>query len=101
MDYSKEIKSFLENNDFQRVLNELKLDKDLILKSIKNEPNLCCSNSSFLFIYLEQEAIFLAFSLNRLCKSKEDDSFLHSFQVNFNLLFYFSRTFKFGLTDNA
>jgi len=88
MDYSKEIKSCLENINFQRALNELKLDKDLILKSLKNEPNICCSNSSFLFIYLEQEAIFLTLSLNRLCKSKEEDSFLNSFQVNFIEIVY-------------
>ena len=81
MDYSKEIKSSLENSDFLTVLNELKLDKELILKSVLNDPNICCSNDSFLFIYLEQEAVFLALGLNRLCKSNEDGAFIRSFQV--------------------
>ena len=88
MDYSKEIKYFLEHNNLQEALTELKLDKDLILKAIKNEPNICCSNSSFFFIYLEQEAIFLALSLNRLCKSKEENSFINSFQVGFMIIIY-------------
>ena len=68
MDYFKVIKSYLEENNCTKALANLHLDADTILKA-GLDSNLCCSNSSFLFVYLEQAASFLSLSLNRLCKS--------------------------------
>jgi hypothetical protein len=76
MDFSKNIKTCLENKDFLAILSEFKLDKDLI----SNDSNICCSNSSFLFVYLEQSAAFLALSFDRLCKSS-DSSYKQCFQL--------------------
>ena len=70
MDYYKTIKGCLEDEDSLKLIECLGLDPELILKA-SIDSNLCCSNNSFLFIYLEQAASFLALSLNRLCKTKE------------------------------
>jgi hypothetical protein len=79
MDYSKLIKSILEESNLSGVLDELRVDRDS-LANCKAYTNICCSNGSYVFIYLEQTASFLALSLDRLCKS-EDKSFIKSFQV--------------------
>lgn len=42
----------------------------MIFKATSN-VNLCCSNSSYLFIYIEQAASFLALSFDKLCKTNE------------------------------
>ena len=88
MDYTKSIKSYLENNDFLDVIAQFKLDKEQLLNSLNNNVSLC-SNNSFLFIYLEQSAVFMALSLNRLCKTTEKTQFIDAFQVcifNINFL---------------
>lgn len=80
MDFSNSLKCLLEKNDFLEVLEELKLDKEAILSSLQTNPNILCSNDSFLFVYFEQSASILALSLNHLCKTK-DSPFKQSFQV--------------------
>jgi hypothetical protein len=79
MDYSKLLKSLLEDNDLRGVLDELHVDRDTLL-NCQSQNNICCSNGSYLFVYLEQSASFLALSLDRFCKS-EDREFIRSFQV--------------------
>lgn len=87
MDYSKEIKSILESSDLLAVLDKFKLDRDQFCSAIKTNSgstNICCSNGSFLFVYLEQTASLLTLSFDRLCKS-DDKSFIDSFQrLNIN-----------------
>lgn len=80
MDFSKNLKSLLENKDILAVIEEFKLEKEAILKSLSTNANILCSNDSFLFIFFEQSASILALSLNHLCKTK-DLSYKQSFQV--------------------
>ncbi|RNA02513.1 Nuclear pore complex [Brachionus plicatilis] len=80
MDYSNELKFRLEKNDILDVVEEFKLDKETIFESLQTNPNILCSNDSFLFIYFEKSACFLALSLNHLCKNK-DAPFKQSFQL--------------------
>jgi hypothetical protein len=81
MNYSQVIKRYLENETIRCVLEEeLKLPID-VLEAASNEANLCCSNDSYIFIYLEQPAAFLALSLDKLCKWGENASYKESFQV--------------------
>jgi len=47
---------------------------DLDLSQLTKNSNLCTSNSSFLFIYIETAATFLTLSFNRLCKSSTSSS---------------------------
>lgn len=88
MDFSKNLKFLLENNDILAVVEQFKLEKEAILSSLNTNPNILCSNNSFLFIFFEQSASLLALSLNHLCKTK-DLSYNQSFQVIFkNLIDY-------------
>ena len=79
MDYFKEIKSSLEENDCLKVFKSLNNDQDFF-SSIPDGSNILLSNNSFLFIYLEQAATILAHSLNVLCKSGEN-SLVKQYQV--------------------
>ncbi len=79
MDYSKILKSLLEDNSLRSVFDELHVDRDSLL-NCQTQNNICCSNGAYTFVYLEQTASFLALSLDRLCKS-DDKSFIRSFQV--------------------
>ena len=96
MDYSKLIKSLLESNELNSILDELQLDRDSLLTQVVR--NICCSNNSYVFIYLEQSACFLALSLDRMCKS-EDKSYSKSFQVSLvlNICIFCSIIFIFQL----
>ena len=78
MDYSSAIKKYLENSDLKSILDEFKLEKDSLNSNL---TNICCSNDSFLLIYLEPAAAFLALSFNKLCKSTDNKSLFDSFQV--------------------
>lgn len=68
MDFSKVIKSSLENDNCLDVIKKFKIDTENLTEAARSS-HLCCSNDSFLFIYLEQTASFLTFGLNRICKS--------------------------------
>ena len=95
MDYSKILKNSLETKNFLEIINFFEIDaKENILNSLKTNSNILCSNNSFLFIYLEQSACFLALSLNHLCKS-QDTNYLQSFQVfeNSNIFSYSKKSF--------
>ncbi len=71
MDYSKQIKSCLEDSAILRQsLTDIHLDVTHLLTA-SPQHNLCCANASYLFIYVESAASFLALSFNRLCKSTE------------------------------
>jgi hypothetical protein len=80
MDYSSFLKETFESNDLISILKQFNLDSELVCNSL-NDSNICFSNSSFFFVYLEQAACILALGLNKLCKSNEK-SFNQSFQVN-------------------
>ena len=76
MDYSKSIKSTLEATEFAQIMRHFKLDG-------RDNNVYLCTNNSFVFIFLEQNAVFLAIGLNRLCKSSVDpsSSLIDSIQV--------------------
>lgn len=79
MDYFKEIKNSLEENDSSKVFKSLGYDQDFL----SNTPfgsNLLFSSNSYIFLYLEHAATFLAQSLNVLCKSSEN-SIVKQYQV--------------------
>ncbi|CAF0715754.1 unnamed protein product [Brachionus calyciflorus] len=85
MDYSTTVKKSLEENSLLEVLNAFDLEKENILSLKQSNPNIVCSNNSFLFIYLEQSACFLALSLNHLCKTQNLNQYSKSFQcLNIN-----------------
>jgi hypothetical protein len=81
MDYFKVIKQSLEENNCSKVFEALKYDQDFF-SHVPVGSNILFSNNSFVFIYLEQAATFLAHSLNVLCKCS-DSSLLKQYQVNF------------------
>ena len=82
MDYYKELKASLEENDCLKVFKSLNYEQDFF-SSISVGSNILLSNNSFIFIYLEQAATFLAHSLNVLCKSGNESSLLlKQYQVN-------------------
>lgn len=85
MDYYKEIKKYLEENDCTKVLKALNYDQ-AILSNFSFGSNILFSNSSYVFLYLEQAATFLAQSLNVLCKSS-DNQIAKQYQVKFSLFF--------------
>lgn len=60
-------------------IKNMDLDPDQVLKTAGNS-NLCCTNSSFLFLYIEQAASFLALSFSRLCKTIDNKSVTNSIQ---------------------
>lgn len=70
MDYSKTLKSCLENVNCLNIIKKFKIDPETLTEAALNS-DLCCSNDSFLFVYLEQTASFLTIGLNRICKSTE------------------------------
>ena len=87
MDYFKDIKKSLEENDFSEVAKALNYDQD-IFSNVSPGSNILLSNNSFVFIYLEQAATFLAHSLNVLCKSS-DNSLAKQYQVNILIYLFF------------
>lgn len=98
MDYSSAIKKYLENSDLKSILDEFKLEKDSLNSNL---TNICCSNDSFLLIYLEPAAAFLALSFNKLCKSTDNKSLFDSFQrLNINAP-SIGKFKKFQLNDNG
>ncbi len=86
MDHLYNIKSHLEDADLKRVLEYFKLEEDILNISFSNYNYCICSNKSFVFIYLEQVAAFLALNLNKLSNCHENNNFINSFQV-FNYKF--------------
>lgn len=80
MDYFKEIKTSLEENDCSKVFKALNYDQDFCANASAGQ-NICLSNNSFILIYLEQAATILAQSLNVLCKST-DNPISKQYQVN-------------------
>ena len=79
MDYFKVIKQSLEENNCSKVFKALNYDQDF-LSNMPVGSSILFSNNSFVFIYLEQAATFLAHSLNVLCKST-DNSLPKQYQV--------------------
>jgi hypothetical protein len=86
MDFLSNLKSQLDEADLNSVLENLKLEKEILYSSFSNYNYSFCSNKSFLFIYLEQVATFLALSLSKLSNSGESNNFSDSFQVSFNFI---------------
>lgn len=81
LDHSAITREFLENE--KSIMAELKdfmVDKDSLIDSMSN-VNICCSNDSYIFIYVEKIASFIAISLNKLTKSDNP-----SFQVRVSTL---------------
>jgi hypothetical protein len=82
MDLSYKIQSQLEDADFNYVLENFKIEKELLDCSFTNYNYSFSSNKSFVFIYLEQVAAFLTLSLNKLCNFSEKNNLADSFQVS-------------------
>jgi hypothetical protein len=73
-EFNKKLKTILESTDLKTDLP----DSDINVDS-KNSFNHCCSNSSFVFVYLEDKSTFIAININKVTKSSE--SIKDSFQV--------------------
>jgi hypothetical protein len=89
MDYAKLIKSLLDEANFVKLLEHLNLDKELLAGNVISGKvaNIVCSNSSYVFVYLEQVASILAISLNKLCKSNDESNCLLVNSVQVKQLF--------------
>ena len=74
-EFNRKIKTILESTNFK---NDL-LDGDINVE-LKKSWNHCCSNSSFVFVYLQEKSTFLAINVNKITKSSEE-SIKNSFQV--------------------
>lgn len=71
-EFNRKIKLILESSDLKTLL-DFDLNPDL-----KNF-NHCCSNGSFVFVYLEEKSTFIVINVNKITKSSE--SVKDSFQV--------------------
>lgn len=75
VDLNKVLKSKLEELNLNAVFKDF--DKNLQ----ETRANCCCSNDSFIFIYLEEDQTVFVINTNKLSKFKET-TLRDSFQVN-------------------
>jgi hypothetical protein len=87
MDNSKTAKTYFSDKVLE-CLNELDMDKEVLMDSLSS-VNICFSNDTHIFVYVEKLASIVAININKLGKSTFDADKNKTFQVSIISKFFF------------